>query len=260
MGEEFWLGSARIANNCGAMYRARGSVSSGSPEQRETYRLAEEEGVLRLTELGDSATIQHVFELVLRLKQICNFDPATGESAKLERLAGRSGRSRRQRPQGDRLQPMGRHARNGCSERLARFGPLEYHGRMPSPQRDDVIARFRDDPQRHVLLISYGAGGVGLNLQFAGYVFLFDRWWNPAVEDQAINRAHRIGAAGPVTVTPFLTLSRSKSGSIRCCARSASCSTRSSPTPPAAPAGPEPERDLRPLPAPRPAGPIDVAA
>ena len=42
--------------------------------------------------------------------------------------------------------------------------------------------------------MSYGAGSVGLNLQFANYVFLFDRWWNPAVEDQAINRAHRIGA------------------------------------------------------------------
>ncbi len=78
---------------------------------------------------------------------------------------------------------------------------------MPNAKRDGVIAEFRDDPGRHVLLISYGAGGVGLNLQFASYVFLFDRWWNPAVEDQAINRAHRIGAAGPVTVTPFVTLS-----------------------------------------------------
>jgi SNF2 family DNA or RNA helicase len=55
-----------------------------------------------------------------------------------------------------------------------------------------------------LILMSYGAGSVGLNLQFAGYVFLFDRWWNPAVEDQAINRAHRIGATGPVTVTRFL--------------------------------------------------------
>jgi SNF2 family DNA or RNA helicase len=55
-------------------------------------------------------------------------------------------------------------------------------------------------------LISYGAGGVGLNLQFASYVFLFDRWWNPAIEDQAINRAHRIGTSGPVTVTRFLML------------------------------------------------------
>ena len=52
--------------------------------------------------------------------------------------------------------------------------------------------------------MTYGAGSVGLNLQFASYVFLFDRWWNPAVEDQAINRAHRIGAERPVTVTRFL--------------------------------------------------------
>ena len=55
-------------------------------EQRESYRLAEEEGVVRLTELGPGATIRHVFELILRLKQICNFDPLTGRSAKLERL------------------------------------------------------------------------------------------------------------------------------------------------------------------------------
>jgi SNF2 family DNA or RNA helicase len=56
------------------------------------------------------------------------------------------------------------------------------------------------------MLMSYGAGSVGLNLQFAGYVFLFDRWWNPAVEDQAIHRAHRIGAKRPVTVTRFLSI------------------------------------------------------
>jgi hypothetical protein len=56
------------------------------------------------------------------------------------------------------------------------------------------------------MLMTYGAGSVGLNLQFASYVFLFDRWWNPAVEDQAINRAHRIGAQRPVTVTRFLAI------------------------------------------------------
>ena len=52
--------------------------------------------------------------------------------------------------------------------------------------------------------MSYGTGSVGLNLQFTNYVFLFDRWWNPAVEDQAINRAHRIGQKHPVTVTRFI--------------------------------------------------------
>jgi SNF2 family DNA or RNA helicase len=175
-------------------------------QQRETYQMAEDEGVLRLTELGEAATIQHVFELVLRLKQICNFDPATGQSAKLERLqadleeVAASGRKAIIFSQWvDTLQHLARE--------LAPYRPLEYHGRVASKDRDGVIAQFRDDPTRHVLLISYGAGGVGLNLQFAGYVFLFDRWWNPAVEDQAVNRAHRIGASGPVTVTRFLTLS-----------------------------------------------------
>src|SRR5205085_1722524 len=79
--------------------------------------------------------------------------------------------------------------------------------KVPPRQRDAVVRQFREDSSKHLLLLSYGAGGVGLNLQFAQYVFLFDRWWNPAVEDQAINRAHRIGAAGPVTVTRFLSLS-----------------------------------------------------
>lgn len=87
---------------------------------------------------------------------------------------------------------------------LERFGPLEYHGKIPPQRRNEIIEQFRNAPDKHVLLISYGAGGVGLNLQFCEYVFLFDRWWNPAIEDQAINRAHRIGAAGPVTVTRFL--------------------------------------------------------
>jgi SNF2 family DNA or RNA helicase len=176
-----------------------------SPEQRATYELAEKEGVLRLTEMGDEATIQHVFELVLRLKQICNFDPATGASSKLERLeadleeVAASGRKAIVFSQWvETLQRLARH--------LERFGPLEYHGRVPSSRRDDVIRRFRESPDHHVILMSYGAGGVGLNLQFASYVFLFDRWWNPAIEDQAINRAHRIGAAGPVTVTRMLVL------------------------------------------------------
>jgi len=176
-----------------------------TPEQRESYRLAEEEGVVRLTEMGDEATIQHVFELVLRLKQICNFDPLTGASTKFERIEADL----------EEIVESGRKAIifsqwvgaiKKLSARLERFGPLEYHGKIPSGRRDGVIQHFREDRSRHVLLMSYGAGGVGLNLQFVNYVFLFDRWWNPAVEDQAINRAHRIGVDGPVTVTRFLML------------------------------------------------------
>ncbi|NLS95564.1 MAG: DEAD/DEAH box helicase [Planctomycetaceae bacterium] len=174
-----------------------------SPEQRETYRLAEDDGVLRLSEMGEGATIQHVFELILRLKQICNFDPATGASAKFERLEADL----------EEVAASGRKALvfsqwvstlRRLSGQLERFGPLEYHGKIAPKLRNGIIEQFRNSPDKHVLLISYGAGGVGLNLQFCEYVFLFDRWWNPAIEDQAVNRAHRIGAAGPVTVTRFL--------------------------------------------------------
>ncbi len=174
-------------------------------EQRESYRLAEDEGIVRLTELGDGATIRHVFELVLRLKQICNFDMATGASAKMERLEADL----------EEIADSGRKAIvfsqwvgaiKQIARQIQRFGPMEYHGQVPHPRRDAVIRQFREDSSKHVLLMSYGAGSVGLNLQFVNYVFLFDRWWNPAVEDQAINRAHRIGVDGPVTVTRFLTL------------------------------------------------------
>jgi SNF2 family DNA or RNA helicase len=176
-----------------------------TPAQFLSYQRAEKEGVVHLTSLGQSVSIQHVFELVLRLKQICNFDPASGRSSKLDRLEADL----------EEVVASGKKAivfsqwvgtLQQLSARLKRFGPVEYHGRVPAAQRDAVIDRLRRDPQTHVVLMSYGAGSVGLNLQFCEYVFLFDRWWNPAVEDQAINRAHRIGAAGPVTVTRFVAL------------------------------------------------------
>jgi SNF2 family DNA or RNA helicase len=176
-----------------------------TPEQAEAYRLAEDEGVIRLREMKHDVTIHHVFELILRLKQICNFDPASRASSKLERLdadleeCAASGRKAIVFSQW--VQSL-----EELRGRLARFHPAMYHGKIPHRQREGVIQQFRDDPQCHVILMSYGAGSVGLNLQFASYVFLFDRWWNPAVEDQAINRAHRIGAEWPVTVTRFLTV------------------------------------------------------
>ena len=174
-----------------------------SPEQRQTYQEVEERGVLRLRQLGQQVTIQHVFELILRLKQICNFDPVTGASAKLERLEAdleEVAASRRKAI----VFSQWVSTLEQLAHALARFGPVQYHGRIAPPARDAAIRRFREDPRCSVLLISYGAGGVGLNLQMANYVFLFDRWWNPAVEDQAIHRAHRLGTDGPVWVTRFL--------------------------------------------------------
>ncbi len=181
----------------------RDAELSLTPEQWATYKTAEDEGVIRLNEMGNELTIQHVFELVLRLKQICNFDPLTGASCKLERLAADL----------EEIALSGKKAivfsqwvetLHMMLPRVERFGALEFHGRIPSKRRDAIVDQFRNDPSKGVLLMSYGAGSVGINLQFCEYVFLFDRWWNPAVEDQAINRAHRIGSAGPVTVTRML--------------------------------------------------------
>ncbi len=175
-----------------------------TPAQRAAYRRAEDDGVVHLNELGDTVTIQHVFQLVMKLKQICNFDPATGESAKLERLVSDM----------DEVAASGRKAivfsqwvepLRVLADALGCYGALQYHGQIPQQQRTPILDRFKTDPDIHVLLMSYGTGSVGLNLQFANYVFLFDRWWNPAVEDQAINRAHRLGQRHPVTVTRFLS-------------------------------------------------------
>ena len=179
-----------------------------NPAQEQAYRTAEEEGVIQLDGMGESITIQHVFELVLRLKQITNYDPLTGESAKLDRLIADM----------EEISASGGKAilfsqwtrsidwlKEQFDRRLSNCGTLVYHGGVPTKKREPILSQFKDDPESNLLLMSYGTGAVGLNLQFAGYVFLFDRWWNPAVEDQAINRAHRIGQKSRVIVTKFIS-------------------------------------------------------
>lgn len=83
-------------------------------------------------------------------------------------------------------------------ERLDEAGiPYEYlDGR--TRDREGRVKRFQEDPECRLFLVSLKAGGVGLNLTAAEYVFLLDPWWNPAVEAQAIDRTHRIGQTRPV--------------------------------------------------------------
>jgi SNF2 family DNA or RNA helicase len=70
--------------------------------------------------------------------------------------------------------------------------------------REHAITAFQRDPSRRVMVLSLRAGGVGLNLTSASAVVHFDRWWNPAVEAQAEDRAHRIGQARPVQAFAYL--------------------------------------------------------
>ncbi len=77
-------------------------------------------------------------------------------------------------------------------------------GAQHATERQQLIADFRQDPDNMLFLISLKAGGIGLNLTEAGYVLLLDPWWNPAVEQQAISRAHRIGQQNPVIAYKFI--------------------------------------------------------
>jgi SNF2 family DNA or RNA helicase len=174
-----------------------------SAAQRVAYTSAEKEGIYQLNEMGDSISIQHVFELVMRLKQISNYDPLTNESTKLDRvladmeeIAASGGKAI--------LFSQWTRTLEWLNARLQDYGPLMYHGGIPTKKREPILAQFKEDPSKHIILMSYATGAVGLNLQFAGYVFLYDRWWNPAVEDQAINRAHRIGCKSQVIVSKFI--------------------------------------------------------
>ena len=71
--------------------------------------------------------------------------------------------------------------------------------------RQDVVERFNTDPTIPIFLVSLKAGGTGLNLTGADYVVHYDPWWNPAVEDQATDRAYRIGQTKKVFVYRFIT-------------------------------------------------------
>ena len=82
---------------------------------------------------------------------------------------------------------------------LPRFRRID--GRMSLPQRETQLADFKSDASVTVLLLSLRAASLGLNLVVANHVVLLDLWWNPTVEDQAIDRTHRIGQTRPVSVT-----------------------------------------------------------
>jgi len=175
------------------------------PAQRRAYDRAEQEGIIALREHGE-VRIEHILALITHLKRLCNFSPE-GVSAKLEDLRRRL----------DELVADGHRAlvftqytgdKSGArriAAGLQRFNPLVFTGELSLDARRMLIEQFRHGDHA-VLILSLRAGGQGLNLQQASYVFHFDRWWNPAVEQQAEDRAHRIGQTRSVNVYRYLML------------------------------------------------------
>ncbi len=161
---------------------------------------------MQLEARGPQLRIEHVLELITRLKQLCTVDPASGESAKIEAIRDRLTILR---DEGHRALLFSQYVEApfgvaGIADAIGDFNPLVYAGSMGTSERDRVIARFKSDASHTALVLSLRAGGVGLNLQEASYVFHVDRWWNPAVERQAEDRSHRMGQAVPVTVFKFV--------------------------------------------------------
>jgi SNF2 family DNA or RNA helicase len=176
-----------------------------SGAQERAYRRAEQAGIVQLRAMGAELRIEHVLELIIRLKQLCNVDPVSGQSAKLADLEARIATLT---AEGHRALVFSQFTDDrfgvaAIGARLASFAPLLYTGALDRAQRQDIVRRFTADERHRVLVLSLRAGGLGLNLQQASYVFHLDRWWNPAVERQAEDRAHRMGQQHPVTVFTY---------------------------------------------------------
>ncbi len=151
----------------------------------------------------------HVLAAITHLKQICDHPAAyvDGDDGPLD---GRSGKLARLEElieavfeAGERMLVFTHFARWG--ERLARHLTKKtglpiacYHGGLTRTQRDRLVKEFQEGAGPGALVVSIKAGGTGLNLTAASHVVLYDRWWNPAVEDQARDRAWRIGQAHTV--------------------------------------------------------------
>jgi len=159
---------------------------------------------LELSGGGSSLSQTSMFSLITKLKQLCNFDEASGESAKAEIL---DDIIESLVEIDDKIIVFSQYVETlrWLQARQSRIPTLFFSGELSEVERDQVVEEFERASGPRVLFMSIRAGGVGLNLQSASVVVMFDRWWNPAVEDQAIQRAHRFGRERPLHVIRFLT-------------------------------------------------------
>ncbi|WP_344880959.1 DEAD/DEAH box helicase [Allokutzneria multivorans] len=183
-------------------------------EQAALYEAVVRETMAEIAEVGGMTRRGLIIKLLTSLKQVCNH-PAHYLAEDASRLAGRSGKL-------DLLEELlatilaeggsvlvftqyvamarlleSHLAARGVSARLL-------HGGTPVAARDELVKDFQDG-KIPVFLLSLKAAGTGLNLTRADHVVHFDRWWNPAVEEQATDRAYRIGQTRPVQVHRFVS-------------------------------------------------------
>jgi non-specific serine/threonine protein kinase len=153
-----------------------------------------------------------VLAMLGQLKQVCNHPELVvptgreldGRSGKLERLVELLAAV----PENDKALVFTQYPGFGrlpthLATRLDREVGF-FHGGLSARARDELVARFESDAVLDVMVVSLRAGGRGLNLPAANHVVHFDRWWNPAVEQQATDRVHRLGQRKPVFVSSLV--------------------------------------------------------
>ena len=191
-------------------------------EQATLYEAVVQNAIQRIEEVDGMSRRGLVLSMLMQLKQICNhpvqYLHQQGKGGADVSLDNRSGKLERLGElleeilaDKDRVLIFTQFAEMGemLSEYLPRtFGVATQflHGGTSVKVRDQMVKRFQEDENAPpVFILSLKAGGTGLNLTRANHVFHFDRWWNPAVEDQATDRAFRIGQKRNVQVHKFVT-------------------------------------------------------
>lgn len=195
-------------------------------ETTETCRLTREQATLYETvvkemmrKIEDTDGIErkgHVLATLTKLKQVCNHPAQFAKDS--SRLPGRSGKLQRLDDLLEEIVEEGQRAlvftqyaemANLLNRHLTKTldaDVLMLTGSTPRDEREELIAEFQDEEDGpKVFILSLKAGGTGLNLTAASHVLHYDRWWNPAVEAQATDRAYRIGQDKTVHVHAFVT-------------------------------------------------------
>ena len=185
-------------------------------EQATLYQAVVDEMLRGIDDAEGIERRGRVLAALLRLKQVCNHPASFLGDADRRPLGGRSGKFARLEEmleevieEGEaalvftQFAEFGHRLRDYLQVRLGRE-VIFLHGGTPVRARDAMVMRFQRPDGPPVFLLSLKAGGTGLNLTRATHVFHFDRWWNPAVEDQATDRAFRIGQDRNVQVHKYI--------------------------------------------------------
>ena len=166
-----------------------------SSEQRRDYETA-------LSEFRAGEHVQgDVFALITRLKLVCDGE---GKFERLCELVGTIFENGESVLVFTQYAKVGAWLQDRLRERFGRRFPF-LHGALSARERDEAVQAFQTSKRPDLFILSLKAGGFGLNLTKATHVIHFDRWWNPAVENQATDRAHRIGQAKTVFVHLFIS-------------------------------------------------------